>query len=599
MSRKDVLEKVKKLPQEPGVYIMKDGEGRIIYVGKAKKLYNRVSQYFVGEHTLKVQRMADQVRDLDYIVAPSETEALILENNLIKLHRPKYNILLKDDKSYPYLALDRRAEWPSLSLCRRREKDGKVYFGPFASGKTVRDIKRQTEQLFGLVTCRVRVGGKPCLSYDLGHCCAPCTGKVSREEYARRVEDALAFLKGDYKKILSSLKQQMTSAAENLEFEKAAALRDRIRSIEKLGQGQIMVLSPDMDEDVFGLSEFQGKSCVTVMQIRGGRLCRQDRFFFDTPEGDVLSFIQQYYSDDCEIPPRIVCEAEAEEALVTWLSEKRGGKVSFLVPRRGEQVKLIKMACDNAAEGLQLRRSVAQQQDRTSVALGEFLGMDRAPRRIEMYDISNFGEDAMVGGMIVWERGGLKKSQYRRFGIERQRQIDDYATTREVLSRRLADYECGKEGFETPPDIILMDGGKGHISAVEDIVAAYLPKCRLFGLVKDGRHRTRALVTPAGEEIGLSTAPVWFKFFTELQDEVHRYAISFMHRRKSKKMTESELTGIPGVGPKRMKLLFEHFKTIDAISRAGLEELLALPGLSRNAALAVYDYFHKEEQTCE
>ncbi len=596
MSRKECLEKVKKLPHSPGVYIMKDGEGKIIYVGKAKNLYNRVSQYFVGEHAPKVQRMADQIMDLDYIVAPSETEALILENNLIKLHRPKYNILLKDDKSYPYLALDRSAAWPSLSLCRRREKDGKVYFGPFSSGKTVRDIKRQTEQLFGLVTCNVRVGGKPCLSYDLGHCCAPCRGNVSVEEYAERVENALAFLKGDYKKILSSLKAEMMQAADNLEFEKAASLRDRYRSIEKLGQGQIMVLSPDIDEDVFGPAEYGDKRCVSVMQIRGGRLCRQDRFFFDTPEGDILSFIQQYYSDFCEIPPRVVCEADDTQALAEWLSSKRGGKVTFLNPQRGEQVRLLKMAVDNAAEGLQLRRSINEQQHRTCVALGEFLGMDKVPRRIEMYDISNFGEDAMVGGMIVWERGGLKKSQYRRFGIERQMQIDDYAATREVLSRRLADYKSNKSGFETPPDIILMDGGKGHIAAVEDIVRAYLPECRLLGLVKDGRHRTRALVTPAGEEIGLATNPKWFKFFTELQDEVHRYAITFMHKRKSKQMTQSALTKIPGVGPKRMKLLFDHFKTMDALAGADLRELMALPGLPQSAAMAVYHYFHNEEE---
>lgn len=596
MSRKGCMEKVKKLPHQPGVYIMKDAEGKIIYVGKAKNLYNRVSQYFVGEHTPKVQRMADQIRDLDYILTPSETEALILENNLIKLHRPKYNILLKDDKNYPYLALDKEAKWPSLSLCRQRKKDGKVYFGPFSSGKTVRDIKRQTEQLFGLVTCNVRVGRKPCLSYDLGHCCAPCRGDINPQEYARRVDDALAFLKGDYKKILASIKTDMLQAAENLEFEKAASLRDRYRSIEKLGQGQIMVLSPDIDEDVFGLAEYEDKRCVSVMQIRSGRLCRQDRFFFDTPEGDVLSFIQQYYSDFCEIPPRVVCDTEGDQTLAGWLSDKRGSKVTFLVPKRGQQVQLLRLAQENAAEGLQLRRSIGEQQDRTSVALGELLGMKRAPKRIEMYDISNFGEDAMVGAMIVWERGGLKKSQYRRFGLERQAQIDDYAATREVLSRRLADYKSNKIGFEKAPDIILLDGGKGHISAVQDIVCSYLPECTLLGVVKDGRHRTRALVTPAGQEIGLSGNPKWFKFFTQLQDEVHRYAITFMRKRKSKQMTDVALTKILGVGPKRMKLLFEHFKTMDALSRAGMKELMALPGLPQSTALAVYHYFHKEEE---
>lgn len=596
MSRKDCLEKIKQLPLSPGVYIMKDRNGKIIYVGKAKKLYNRVGQYFVGNHTPKVQRMADQIWDFEYIVAPSETQALILENNLIKLHRPKYNILLKDDKSYPYLALDRSLPWPRLVLCRKREKDGKIYFGPFASGKTVREIKRQTEQLFGLVTCIPKTGTKACLSADLGHCCAPCAGKVSAAEYADRVEQALNFLKGDYKKTVARLKAEMLEASERLEFERAAALRDRIRSIEKLGEQQIMVLSPDMDEDVFGLAEMEDKQCVSVLRIRGGRLCRQEQFFFETPEDGLLSFIQQYYNELSDIPPRIVCEREEDPTLTQWLAEKRESSVHFIKPQRGEQLKLLRLAEKNATEGLQLRRSVQQRINRTSVSLGEFLGMDRPPVRVEMYDISNFGEDAMVGGMIVWEKGGLKKNQYRHFIIKEQGQIDDYAATRQMLSRRLTDYKAGKEGFERAPDVIVMDGGKGHISAVEDLVRAALPDCALFGAVKDGRHRTRALVTPTGEEIGLSTAPQWFKFFAELQEEVHRYTISFMHRKKTQQMKASPLLSIPGVGPKRVKLLFDHFKTVEAMGRAELSELCALPGLTEKAAIAVYHYFHGEEE---
>lgn len=597
MSRKECLEKIKKLPMSPGVYIMKDRTGKIIYVGKAKKLYNRVNQYFVGTHAPKVQRMADQISDFDYIVAPSETQALILENNLIKLHRPKYNILLKDDKSYPYLALDKTLPWPRLELCRKRERDGKVYFGPFASGKTVRDIKRQTEQLFGLVTCIPKKGTKPCLSADMGHCCAPCSGKVSRVAYAARVEKALDFLKGDYKKTLQELKEEMMQAAERLEFEKAAALRDRIGSIEKLGEQQIMVLAPDMDEDVFGLAEYEDKQCVSVLQIRGGRLCRQDQFFFDTPEDGVLSFIQQYYDDLADIPPRVVCGVPTDETLTGWLSEKRGTAVKFICPQRGEQLKLLRLAEKNATEGLQLRRSMQQKTGRLSVSLGEFLGLADPPQRIEMYDISNFGEDAMVGGMIVWEKGALKKNQYRHFIIKEQGQIDDYAATRQMLSRRLADYKAGKEGFERAPDLIIMDGGKGHISAVSELIFAALPHCTLLGSVKDGRHRTRALVTVDGREIGLSGKPIWFKFFADLQEEVHRYTISFMHRRKSKQMTASPLLSIPGVGPKRMKLLFDHFKTVEAMKRADFTELAALPGLPQGAAAAVYHYFHGEEQT--
>ncbi len=596
MSRKDCLEKIKKLPMSPGVYIMKDRTGKIIYVGKAKKLYHRVGQYFVGTHTPKVQRMADQIADFDYIVAPSETQALILENNLIKLHRPKYNILLKDDKSYPYLALDKSLPWPKLELCRKRNRDAKVYFGPFASGKTVRDIKRQTEQLFGLVTCTPKIPSKPCLSYDMGHCCGVCRGDVTAEEYGQRVDRALSFLKGDYKKTLVLLKEDMKQAAGRLEFEKAAALRDRISSIEKLGEQQIMVLSPDMDEDVFGLAELDEKQCVSVLQIREGRLCRQDQFFFDTPEDELFSFIQRYYDDLADIPPRVVCDETPEDAFVEWLSEKRGATVKFIAARRGPQRKLLALAQKNAAEGLQLRRSMQQKTDRISVGIGEFLSVAKPPRRIEMYDISNFGEDAMVGGMIVWQDGSLKKSQYRHFIIKEQGEVDDYAATRQMLRRRLEDFQQKKEGFERAPDIILMDGGKGHIGAVVDLVHQYLPECLLLGSVKDGRHRTRALITVDGREIGLSAAPYWFRFFAQLQEEVHRYTISFMHRRKSKQMTASELKNIAGVGDKRMKILFDHFKTLEAIRRASFEDLSAVPSFPKNAAAAVYQYFHGEEK---
>ncbi len=596
MSRKECLEKIKQLPMSPGVYIMKDRAGKIIYVGKAKKLYNRVGQYFVGNHAPKVQRMADQIWDFDYIVTPSETQALILENTLIKLHRPKYNILLKDDKSYPYLALDKTLPWPRLELCRKRERDGKVYFGPFASGKTVRDIKRQTEQLFGLVTCAPKPGTKPCLSADLGHCCAPCSGKVTREEYAKRVEQALDFLKGDYKKTLGVLRTEMMQAAEDLAFEKAASLRDRIRSIEKLGEQQIMVLAPDVDEDVFGSAELEDKQGVCVLQIRSGRLCRQNRFFFDTPEDGLMSFIQQYYEEGAEIPSRIVCQRPLPEVLQAWLQDKRGGSIRMICPQRGEQLKLLALAEKNAMEGLQLRRSVQHKIHRTGVALGEFLGLKHSPLRIEMYDISNFGEDAMVGGMIVWENGSLKKNQYRRFVIKEQGQVDDYAATRQMLSRRLADYRDGKDGFEKAPDLIVMDGGLGHIGAVADLVTENLPDCALFGAVKDGHHRTRALVNPRGEEIGLAGNATWFKFFADLQEEVHRYTIAFMHRKKTKQMTASPLLSIPGVGPKRMKLLFDHFKTVAAMRSADFDELCALPGMPQNAAAAVYHYFHGEEK---
>lgn len=593
MSRKECLEKIKNLPLLPGVYLMKDRTGTIIYVGKAKKIKNRVSQYFVGSHTIKVQKMADQIDDFDYIVTPSETEALILENNLIKLHRPKYNILLKDDKSYPYLALDRSKEYPTLMLCRRREKDKKIYFGPFASGKTVRDIKRQTEQLFGLVTCTPKIGTKPCLSYQLGHCSGVCTGKVSRQEYDSRVEQALDFLKGDYKKVAAALKEQMQAYAEALEFEKAASVRDRLRSIERLGQQQIMVLAPDKEEDVFGAALWQGKQCVSVMTIRGGRICRKEQYF-PTAESETLlsDFVQQYYADRVEVPSKVVYRgSQNDEVLFAWLRQKREGAVNAVDPQRGEQLRLVAMAEKNALEALQMKAALQQKEKRICVELGEFLQLKNTPHRIEMYDISNFGEDAMVGGMIVWQNGALRKQQYRRFVID-QPGIDDYGATRQVLCRRLQEYQKKTDGFEIPPDIILMDGGKGHIGAVQEVVQSFLPQCALYGLVKDGRHRTRAIVLPDGSELGLSASPYWYKFFTRLQEEVHRFAISFMRQRKSKQMTSSELTRIPGVGPERGQRLLEHFKTLSAIQNADLTELQAMPGLPQSVALAIYRYFH-------
>lgn len=599
MSRKDCLEKIKKLPLLPGVYIMKDKDKKIIYVGKAKKLKNRVSQYFVGHHLPKVEKMVEQIDDFDYTVAPSETEALILENNLIKLHRPKYNILLKDDKTYPYLALDETEEYPRLMLCRKREKDGKIYFGPFASGTTVRNIKRQTEQLFGLVTCRPKIGTRPCLSYQIGHCCGVCTGRVSKEEYNERVGQALTFLKGDYKKTLRQMRAEMEACAERMEFEKAAALRDRIRSIERLGDGQIMVLSPDMDEDVFGVAELGDKRCISVLNVREGRLCRQERFFLDESceQNELESFLQQYY-DLSEIPPRIVYDGENEidPLFFEWLSSERGSKVSAVCPQKGVQKEVLALAVKNALEGLEMRRSLKDKANRASVSLAEFLGLSDPPRRIEMYDISNFGEDAMVGGMIVWQDGGLKKSLYRRFQIKNQSGIDDYSATREVLSRRLENYRQGEKGFETAPDIILMDGGKGHISAVADLVEEYLPNCVLYGLSKDSRHRTSALVTEDGRQIGLAGTPYFFSFFSKLQEEVHRYTIDYMHKRKSMDMTRSELKGIPGLGEKRIRILYDHFKTLSAIRTAGMTELMAVPGLPQNAALALYQHFHKEDE---
>lgn len=593
-----INQKLKVLTARPGVYLMKDKEGKIIYVGKAKNLKNRVSSYFTGvkSHTAKVMAMVQKVEDFDYICVNSEMEALILENNLIKEHSPKYNILLKDDKTYPYVGIRLKDDYPALKVLRQEPKEGYRLFGPYPQMGAAFEIVRTANDLFGLATCgkvfpRDFKKGRPCLRYHIGNCAGVCTGKVSKEKYRERLNEAFEFLKGDYKALTNDLKKKMDEAAEKLDFERAAALRDRIRKLEKLGQTQIVDRDGGVDRDFFDAVSLGELTAVGVLTVRGGRLLMQDTFLFrESLEEDWISpFIRQYYQEAESVPKELLLPSLPADAslLEEYLSNLRGSNVSLRVPRRGDSSSLLALCRKNAAEKLAEREAGGDRTRKTALLIGQTLGLSAPPRRIEMYDISNFGESSMVGGMIVWEEGRFKRSAYRKFKIDQLGQ-DDYAATRQMLDRRLS--HLGDEEFGGKPDLILMDGGKGHMEAVRDLCGD-IP---LYGLVKDRRHRTRGLVSFEGE-LDLRSDPTLYAFFTALQDEVHRFAISYMKKTHTKAMTRSPLLEIKGMGEARLKKLKKAFpKNLKA---ASVEEMQSKASLPREVAEAVYAYYHGGEQS--
>lgn len=596
-----VRDKLAVLTSRPGVYIMKNADGDIIYVGKAKNLKNRVSQYFVAnsQHTPKVIRMVANVADFEYIVTTSELEALILENNLIKKHKPKYNILLKDDKTYPYIVLDKKSEYPGFTLARQRKDDGLRYFGPFRSSSDVWGIIKTLNEVFGLYSCKHSFPrdfnkNRPCLNYHIGKCPGICTGRISAKEYGSSISQAINFLNGDYKKLLTDLNTQMLECSENMEFERAAVIRDRINSIKRLESKQVIVLSADVDRDIIASSVLEEEICFSVMHIRNGKLLFQDTVFVTDNAPDIMSvFIEQYYSTDDMIPKEIAVEVlpESAELLSQWLSERKGRNVRIFCAQRGENVRLIDMCKRNAAEKLAEKKSQGIRENKLMSHIAQMLGLSGIPKRIEMYDISHFGSDSTVGGMIVWQDGRFKKSDYRRFSFNNVFAPDDYKHTYEMIERRLSHLENGDEGFDVKPDIIFLDGGSGHLSAVYELVSKH--GISVFGLVKDRKHRTRAIVSSKGE-VDIRTNPAVFRFFTQLQDEVHRYAITYMHKDKRKKMVSGGLKSIPGIGPVKYKALMKAFKTVTAVKKASVKELESVSGISESLAQSIKQYFDGE-----
>ena len=598
------------LPLQPGVYLMKNSRGDIIYIGKAKKLKNRVSQYFGSQnnHTEKVRRMVENVDDFEYIITDSEFECLILECSLIKQHAPKYNILLKDDKGYSYIRVSNE-EWRRLSYVLRKADDDARYIGPYKSSYYVKSSVEEANKIFGLPTCSRRFPEdfgrfRPCLNFHIKQCCAPCTGRVRLSDYNERVENALEFLSGDSAKTMRVLQERMTAAAEALDFERAARYRDQIAAMKKLRDKQ-KVVNINLDElDVIGVTREGKRGCATVLRFADSRLYDTESFIIDDVDDEVdfrSQFLLRYYTLRAQIPSHIALDGEVEDSenIERWLSDKKGKRVYLNVPQRGVQKNLVDMCRKNAYEALGQQRGVTGKQLSVLDESKNLLGLDKLPEYIESYDISNLAGQDNVAGMVVFENSRPLKSAYRKFKIKSFSGQDDFGSMAEVLTRRLDEYRKAQEegvtdGFGRLPDLILLDGGKGQVSAVLPVVAASGLGIPVFGMVKDDRHRTRAIVSDSGE-IAIRPNRAVFTFITNIQDEVHRYAIGF-NRQQRKKVLGSSLEEIPGIGKKRAKELMRFFRTIKKISTATAEELEQAPGMTRPAAVSVYNYFHEDTQ---
>ncbi len=602
----ELRKKAMALPLLPGVYIMHDKSGAIIYIGKAKALKNRVSQYFGSQHNHaeKVRRMVDNVDWFEYIITDSEFEALILECSLIKQHTPKYNILLKDDKGYSYIRVS-PGDWQKLSYVLQKKDDGATYIGPYKSSYYVKSAVDEANKIFMLPTCNRKFPqdfgkARPCLNYHIKQCMAPCTGRVKLADYQESVSQALDFLKGGSGNSIRQLTAQMEEAAENLEFERAARLRDKINAVRRMGDKQKVVANKVLDEDIIAGFSDDGKTCFQVFRFEGGRLFDRESFIVDSGEADTEEFLLRYYTLRTDIPKQIALDTAPEslDDIGRWLSEKRGSKVTITVPQRGEQAQLVSMCRSNAAEALAQQKGATVREYSVLGELQEVLGLEKLPEYIESYDISNLAGTENVAGMIVYKNGKPLKSAYRKFKIKGFDGQDDYGSMREVLTRRFEEYQKaapGEEGFGKLPDLILLDGGRGQVRVVREVLQSMGLDVPLFGLVKDDKHRTRA-VTDEGHEISISARRQLFAFLSKMQDEVHRFAIGYHHSRRSKNTFRSSLTEIDGVGTVRAKALLKYFRTIDNISKADLEELEAAPKMTKDSAQAVFRYFHPEAQ---
>ena len=603
----ELRKKAMALPLLPGVYIMYDSDSEIIYIGKAKALKNRVSQYFGSQnnHAQKVRRMVDNVDHFEYIITDSEFEALILECSLIKQHTPKYNILLKDDKGYSYIRVS-KGDWQRLSYVLQKKGDGAEYIGPYKSSYYVKSAVEQANKIFMLPTCNRKFPqdfrkGRPCLNYHIKQCMAPCMGKVKLKDYKESVEQALVFLKGGSSNLLKQLNSDMEQAAENLEFERAARIRDKINAVKKMGEKQKVVANKVLNQDVIASFSDNGKTCFQVFRFEGGRLFDRESFVFDSDDAECETeeFLLRYYSMRDNIPKNIALDKgfKGEEEVARWLSEKSGRKVGITVPQRGEQARLVAMCRSNASETLAQQNSATVREYSVLEELKDVLGLDKLPEYIESYDISNLAGTENVAGMVVYKNGKPLKSAYRKFKIKGFEGQDDYGSMAEVIERRFDEYykaENGEEGFGKLPDLILLDGGKGQVAVVKEVLLRKNLNIPLFGMVKDDKHRTRA-VTGDGGEIEINSRRSLFTFISKIQDEVHRFAIGYHHSRRSKNTFKSSLTEIDGIGVERAKNLLKYFRTIENISNADLEELENAPKMTKASALAVYRYFNPQD----
>ncbi len=624
-----VQDELKKLPHKPGVYIMHDEKDVIIYVGKAVDLHNRVRSYFrkiVGRGP-QIDRMVEQIARFEYIVTDSELEALVLENNLIKEHRPKYNTMLKDDKTYPYIKVTVGEAYPRILFSRIQRKDKARYFGPFTSAAAVKDTIELINRMYGLRSCNrnlPRDCGKdrPCLNYHMERCCGPCTGKISREAYRERIDRALDFLSGNYNPVIKDLTDKMNKASEDMAYEEAIRWRDLLESVKKIAQKQKMSEGVGENKDILGIAlekeNMDADAVVQVFFIRDGRLIGREHFYMTHVGGrsaaEILSeFIKQFYAGTPFVPKELMLPEEIEdrEVLEQWLSVRREGKVQLTVPQKGQKERLVELACENAALILSKdKERLRREEGRTIGAvreIQELLGLQDC-MRMEAYDISNISGFANVGSMVVYEKGKPKRSDYRRFRIKTVAGPDDYACMREVLTRRfrhgveekqeLEEKEIGADygSFTRFPDLILMDGGRGQVNIALSVLEELGLDIPVAGMVKDDHHRTRGLYFH-NTEIPISRSSEGFKLVTRIQDEAHRFAIEYHRSLRSKAQVSSSLDEIPGVGPARRKALMRTFRSVSELAQADVETLAQIPEIPRHQAEEIYRFFHKGQNS--
>lgn len=608
-----IEEELKKLPDLPGVYLMKDDTGHIIYVGKAINLKNRVRQYFQSSknHSIKVKKMVQHIASFEYIITRSEVEALVLECNLIKKFDPKYNIRLKDDKTYPYIKINIQDAFPKMTIVRQMKKDGARYFGPYTNVSAMWEIVDIIKNTWPMRTCSRNLPrdiGKEraCLNYHIGKCLAPCEGKISQEDYKKMIDEVLNFLSGKYKEVIKKLQQDMLIASEDLQFEKAAQLRDQIMAIEKIEQKQTATLSSMLDQDVIAFAKSPEDTLIQVYFVRQGKLVGREHFYLKGTEDETIEdifrdFVVQFYANATFIPKEVVIERvpSEQEVLESYLAQKRGSKVTLITPQKGSKHGLMELASKNAEVTLsQFGDQIKKDQERTEGAVKEIqvaMGLDKVPYRMEAYDISNTQGIQSVGGMVVFEGGKPKKSDYRKFKIKSIFGPNDYGSLEEVLDRRFNRMKTEEAGssFSKMPDLILMDGGKGQVSVAEKVMEKYQLHIPICGMVKDDRHRTRGLLYQ-GEEILLETRSEGFKLITRIQDEVHRFSIEYHKKLRGKTQIQSILDDIPGIGKERKKILLQHFKSVENLKGASLEELEQVEGIPQTIANNIYQFFHNK-----
>ena len=600
----DIQELLKQLPAEPGVYLMKDKFDNIIYVGKAKILKNRVRQYFQSSknHSSKVKSMVKNIDKFEYIITDSELEALILECNLIKKYKPKYNVLLRDDKTYPYIKVTTNEDFPRVLKVRKVIKDKAKYFGPYTNTTAVNDTLDIIKNIYPIRTCNIdieraiKTNMRPCLNLHIKRCVGPCTGNVTKEEYNKMIEEIILFLSGKEEKLIDILKEKMNKCAMDFNFEEAAIYRDKIKSLEDMMEKQkIDTSTSDLNQDVIAMARAHDEACVQVFFVRNGKIVGREHFILEgvmdsTRESILGSFVKQFYMEQEYVPKEIIIEDEIEDSFILseWLSSKKGQKVTIRVPQKGEKKSLIEMVRKNAIEYLEKFSDMNKRKYEKSIGaleeLKQILNLDNIPKRIESFDISNIQGVDSIGSMVVFTNGKKDKKEYRRYKIKTVIGPNDYDSMAEIVERRLK--------YGDFPDLMLLDGGKGQVSAVKKVLNKYNVEIPLWGMYKDDKHRTKGLISQE-KEIELDRTSNLYRFVASIQEEVHNYAISYHRSLRNKSLTKSELDDIQGIGEKRKKALLNHFKDIEAIKKATFEELLEVEGMNKTSSESVYNYFRK------